>query len=200
MPACSTLTTSFQLILHLPAQLTSYSISAVLCLHFPVLCCVYLVSHSLFFHSGSASLILNWTSHKWEIRHDYFDPCMFYFTHLLARISTHHCMLNSIKGNAIVIKGLVSQLLLAQISCALNQNRWRTSEARLNTHTVPKGSLANHFLFFIYFLSTWARGMGILCQSVYWSWAWSSRVPACLNIEHTWTNTGTAVFHYVKCR
>lgn len=126
---------------------------------------------------------------------------MFYLTHLLAGIWTHHCMLNSINGNAIVIKGLVSQLLLAHILCALNRNRWRTSGAPLNTHTQsPKAHWQTVLLFFIYFLSTWGRDMGILCQNVYWSWARSSGAPASLNIEHTWTNTGTAVFHYVKCR
>lgn len=124
------------------------------------LCCV--VSTTFFlspvFHS--AWLTLNWASHKWEIGHDYFDPCMFYLTHLLASISTHHCMLNSIKSNAIVIKGLVSQLLLAQILCALNQNRWRTSGARLNTHTVPKGLLANRFFVFHIFSLHMSQGHG----------------------------------------
>ena len=131
-----------------------------------------------------SSLSPNWVFHKWEIGHDYLDLCVFYLTHLLAGISTHHRMLNSIKGNATVIKGLVSQLFLAQTRRALNQNRWRTSGARLNTHTEsPKARWQAVFLFFIYFLSAWARGTGILCQSVYWSWARSSRAPASLTLS-----------------
>lgn len=117
------------------------------------LCCAAstTLSFSPVFHS--ASLTLNWASHKWEIGQDYFDPCMFYLTHLLARISTHHCMLNSIKSNAIVIKGLLSQLLLAQILCALNPNRWRTTGARLNNHTQsPKDCWQTVFVFHIFSL------------------------------------------------
>lgn len=68
--------------------------------------------------------------------------------------STHHWMLNSIKGNSTVIKGLDSQLLLAQTPRALNRNHWRTSGARLNTHTQsPKAALASLFFFVFHIFS-----------------------------------------------
>lgn len=125
----------------------------------------------------------NWASHNCGIGPDCIDLRLFYLTHLLAGLLTHHWMLNSIKGNATVIKGLVSQLLLAHAPHALNCNRWRTSGARLNTHSEsPKARWqAEFFFFFIYFHSAWARATGILCQSVYWSWARSLQSP-CLSL------------------
>lgn len=88
------------------------------------------------------------SSHNCGIGPDYIDLRLFHLTHLLAGLSTHHWMLNSIKGNATVIKGLVSQLLLAQAPHALNWNRWRTSGARLNTHSEsPKAGRVFFFCF-----------------------------------------------------
>lgn len=170
------------------------------CLQFPLLCLPNAFSLSLSFIL-SLPLSVQTKPHVSGKLDMTTSTSVFYLKHLLAGISTHNWMLNSIKGNATVIKRLVSQLLLAQTPRALNRNRWRTLGAKLNTHTEsPKARWQAFFLFFIYFLSAWARGMGILCQSVYWSWARSSRAPASLNIEYIWTYTGAAVFDYVKCR
>ncbi len=120
------------------------------CLHVSLLCPNVFC---LLFPPRSASPTADWASHECEKGHDYSDLCLFYLTHLLAGMSTHHWMLNSIKGNATVIKGPVSQLLLAQTRRALKRNHWRTSGARLNTHTQsPKARRQAGFLFFIFSL------------------------------------------------
>lgn len=143
----------------------------------------------------------NWASHNCGIGPDYIDLRLFHLTHLLAGLSTHHWMLNSIKGNATVIKGLVSQLLLAQAPHALNWNRWRTSGARLNTHSEsPKAGRVFFFVFHIFSLCmSQGHGNPLPERLLILSTVPPEPLPL-FNIEHTWTNTGAAVFHYVKCR
>lgn len=125
----------------------------------------------------------------WENVHVPLNLISFYHTHLYIELSTYLWMLNLMKGNGTAIEGC-SQLLLARVRCALNHNHQRTLAIRLHTHSPQR--LAGILDFFIYFLSTWARGTA---QEFYPKTFIDSEhsllePPASLNIECTWTNTG----------